>query len=1177
VEDGTENAVVSLLQGGFRTITGIIGRKNKDNYLIRTATATIGIRGTDHEPMVILVPGPGQAAIAAPGTYDKVNVGIAYIRTDAGSVDIHRNQVGFAPVTRAAPVILPKIPPFYKPTPAPGPQKAKEEGRKDTAQGEAAPIRSTAVVDPASTTSAAPASASATTAPVVAITATDASGLSLNVTTQTQTTASGFTTAIGSTTIEPPPPPPPPPPPATSTPAVPIAGGTGKYWQQVYSPQAVGAGTYSSVYTLASGVPSNAQNFAFDASGNLVGMLSADYRLSDRGISTPPSYSNGALPYTGTPGGLPSSPLANVAVSFSGGTAPDGNYNDTVNGIRLGRYAGGTITTTDVSTSTSPLTYSTPLGNNSFIWAVREIPVSIPLTGSFAYTPVYATKPTDSLGNVGTLNNASLGANFTAQTVSPAVNITINNQNLYAAASNVPIDSQYGFNVSSSSDQNPGGGGVLRVTCYGSNCAPAPVGINTSTTPYLGYVYTGYGGRIQGGLAGASAADGAFFRYNFDTYYNPAVAAGSAGGVSTGDTRPVNDYIDGLVAFTKGASVASVAPATASSGSQFFRTAYLAQPPVAGDPLQSWTDAYGVSSTGYTNPFGAGSPNTIGNPSGSGKWETLSGGMVAEAATNATSYAATGISFGRYEGGTLTGVDAQGLSFARTIAGTYAWIKGPDVPFQTSALTGAARYKFDGGTQSGASFSGTVNSAYLAVNFNTAAVGVDLSVTGNGGAIWTATSSSSGALTGNPATNLRLGDNGFFFGSSWNAANPAMHESLYVTKNGSALSTPGISGQITGQLTGSNLSGAAMTYSFEDTSSAQGGGPQGAVAFALESFTSTPTPNNAAGSATLTPTTVTGTSAIDVNSVPYQMRIGAAGMIANAAATPPNAPASVDPSRFLTYVAAEAQNTGRLALGPDGLTTSWDSYRNITTTPTCSPTPCAPFVTQVPARASIDAASFVATGATPGSGQIALPAGKSPATVLESGFDPATGIRWGRYGGGVIAYFDRIGGTAPGILDVSTQNAHTIIGPTQTGQTALPVTGIYTYSNVGGTHPTDNLGNIGTLNAATLVADFSAQTVNTGVNLTMSGQTWAAGGSAVPISQAQFAANRDVSGGGNLNICVGSSCGATTLPTASSANTSGRIIGTFTGTSGQGAGMAYSLNQGGIAGITVSGVAAFKH
>ena len=65
-DDGKESAVLSLLQGGFRTITGIIGHTNKQNYLIKTETATIGIRGTDHEPMVILPPAPGQVAIAEP-------------------------------------------------------------------------------------------------------------------------------------------------------------------------------------------------------------------------------------------------------------------------------------------------------------------------------------------------------------------------------------------------------------------------------------------------------------------------------------------------------------------------------------------------------------------------------------------------------------------------------------------------------------------------------------------------------------------------------------------------------------------------------------------------------------------------------------------------------------------------------------------------------------------------------------------------------------------------------------------------------------------------------------------------------------------------------------------------------------------------------------------------------
>lgn len=44
--DGSENAVFRLLKGGFRTITGLIGRVNKNAYRVDTGVATIGIRGT---------------------------------------------------------------------------------------------------------------------------------------------------------------------------------------------------------------------------------------------------------------------------------------------------------------------------------------------------------------------------------------------------------------------------------------------------------------------------------------------------------------------------------------------------------------------------------------------------------------------------------------------------------------------------------------------------------------------------------------------------------------------------------------------------------------------------------------------------------------------------------------------------------------------------------------------------------------------------------------------------------------------------------------------------------------------------------------------------------------------------------------------------------------------------
>lgn len=47
-EDGTERAFFSLLKGGLRKITGIVGRINHKNYQMNSITATIGIRGTHY-------------------------------------------------------------------------------------------------------------------------------------------------------------------------------------------------------------------------------------------------------------------------------------------------------------------------------------------------------------------------------------------------------------------------------------------------------------------------------------------------------------------------------------------------------------------------------------------------------------------------------------------------------------------------------------------------------------------------------------------------------------------------------------------------------------------------------------------------------------------------------------------------------------------------------------------------------------------------------------------------------------------------------------------------------------------------------------------------------------------------------------------------------------------------
>jgi hypothetical protein len=46
--DGSERGFFSLLKGGLRTITGVVGRTNKKNYQVGTSVATIGIRGTEY-------------------------------------------------------------------------------------------------------------------------------------------------------------------------------------------------------------------------------------------------------------------------------------------------------------------------------------------------------------------------------------------------------------------------------------------------------------------------------------------------------------------------------------------------------------------------------------------------------------------------------------------------------------------------------------------------------------------------------------------------------------------------------------------------------------------------------------------------------------------------------------------------------------------------------------------------------------------------------------------------------------------------------------------------------------------------------------------------------------------------------------------------------------------------
>lgn len=109
--DGT---LLQLVKGSVRALTGLIGKAHPGQSFIKTPSATIGIRGTDHETLVR----EEDTDEGHAGTYDRVYDGSTYIEAENGQkVDVGPDQVGFTPVDvlHAATQLglLPRVPTFF--------------------------------------------------------------------------------------------------------------------------------------------------------------------------------------------------------------------------------------------------------------------------------------------------------------------------------------------------------------------------------------------------------------------------------------------------------------------------------------------------------------------------------------------------------------------------------------------------------------------------------------------------------------------------------------------------------------------------------------------------------------------------------------------------------------------------------------------------------------------------------------------------------------------------------------------------------------------------------------------------------------------------------------------------------------------------------------------------------
>ncbi len=798
-DGGKEKASFSLVKGGLRAVTGLIGRVNKDRYKIETPTAVIGIRGTDHEPVVVL---PSTAGVA-PGTYDKVNVGATTLTNQAGTAVVAANQVGFAASPTNQPVILPKVPDFYRATPAPK-QEQKQEREEKKAQSSSKQESGTSESagtgsETAEATSTAASTASTTTsAPAATLTGADASGNTLNLSSQVLTTSSGQSLSLNGDTLN-------------------IPTQTNSAHTQVIATFPVivqGSGTqpgqtfsYPGVYYFG-GLASSVQR---DAAGNVTGITDGgadafDYRssLSQNGSTMTDlgKAATGGLSWGRWQGGQVTQTSQYLGMDASG------NWG-------LGSYdASGNFVVGSTSTTISAL------GGGSLHWVAGDVAapryLTQILTGAASYSLAGGTRPTDQQGNIGTLNNASLNVNFGTQLARASVNLSITGDSWGMQSGDMLLNGPHfsGYNTCTSTSCTS----TVSVTKNG-------VAMSTNGTPTTGFAF----GHIDGSLLGSGLASAAL-QYSIQTA-TPTTQVDSASGQTY--TTFTNNLIQGVAGFTGPVQDANTP----------FRAVGL---------TDGWSNSYGIKSdslimndpTVYRGSIEAseapasrvvigadGLNEFLGVASG---FTPVGGGSAAQDAaatvkigtavnrdTRSTTIGGATVSWGRWEGGSIDIYSRDGAVKLGTIDNSgrsVHWIASPVLTsmdtFTSLPLTGTATYTLAGAT-SPTDFkgnAGTLNSVTLTADFANAKVNAGVNVSFNA-----PTNTSNWTMS---ATNVPLkpGD-GFNSSTMLNGVNGITHT---ATCSGPSCGARTI-GSIDGVLF-SGAQGAAVMYSMATGSTATSSG-----------------------------------------------------------------------------------------------------------------------------------------------------------------------------------------------------------------------------------------------------------------------------------------------------------------------------------------------------------------
>ena len=356
-ENGTgDKSVFSLLKGGLRTITGLIGKRTPEAYAVRGITATIGIRGT-HFSAVNCAGDCTNAdgSQAEDGLYGGVTDGRIVVTNQAGESEFGREQYFVVTSSNTLPKPL-LAPPSFLRDRLDGLAKAPKGG-----QGKAAEVSSSGS-----------SSVLETTSPAVGVVANVVAG-SLPTTPYAPANSPAAASSLKS------------------------EFGGGLYsvtW--VDSNVEANAGFYGGFPFHSTG----GSYYDYEANTNIFVNTILDYYL---GAFTYSYSDTNELGYTDSGTETKTASVNNGSVTGTEGTVYWGRFQNTRN-----------QTVPSIETTTE---YTH--------WVTGPAVTAMPTSGTFTFTHVGGTQPTDQNGNVGTLTNGGAWTiNFGARTINSAAPVT---------------------------------------------------------------------------------------------------------------------------------------------------------------------------------------------------------------------------------------------------------------------------------------------------------------------------------------------------------------------------------------------------------------------------------------------------------------------------------------------------------------------------------------------------------------------------------------------------------------------------------------------------------------------------------------------------------------------------------------------------------------------------------